>query len=160
MATAVTLSNAAPGDLINVKGVVCGDVLIEPRKVVAKRTHRWGPHGESEIIGGHGGRSIHIPVLIYDDDLEEPQFTTARKLSDFIDYTLNTNSLQLNGTLKFFSESDHSEFLNCTFDGAEFLPGGSVHHDVAGIQGGGYIAVCLLHFRQLTDGEPQPPPAP
>lgn len=147
-AHAVTLTTTTLGDLIDVPGRIAGDVVIEPRRVKVKRTTFFGVNGESEIIGGRSGRAIHIPVLIQDASA----FDTARKLADFIDYDLATEALQLNGTLDFVSESDHSKFLNCTFDGVEFEPGHSVKQDIGGTAGGGWIAYCLLHFYQLTDG--------
>lgn len=160
MASAVTLSNAAPGDLIDILGIVLEGVVVEPRQVQVKRTKYWGVNGVSQIVGGRSGRNIHIRVLIYDDSESTPEYDTARKLADYLDYTLNTDSLQLTGTLKIHTVSDHSEFLDCTFDGAEIMPGESIKVDEGGALGGGYFAYCLLHFYQLTDGAPEPPPGP
>lgn len=148
MASAVTLTQTTTGDLINVKGVVLEGVTIEPRPLQHRTTKYWGVHGESRINGGRGGRQISIPLLIYD----ATDFDTARKLADYIDYTLNTTGLEKNGTLDIVSEADHSKFTDCTFEGAMLSPGDSIKHDEAGTLGGGYFALCLLQFRQLTDG--------
>lgn len=147
-AHAVTLTQTTTGDLLDIPGVLAGDVVIEPRRVTVKVTSYFGVDGESEITGGRGGRGIHIPVLIQDASA----FDTARKLADFIDYTVGTTALLKNGTLDFVSASDHSKFLNCTFRGVEFESGHSVKQDIGGTAGGGWIAYCILHFYQLTDG--------
>jgi hypothetical protein len=152
-AHAVTLTVTTTGDQLDVPGVISGDVVIEPRRCKVKRTTFFGVHGETEITGGRSGRAIHIPVLIQDASA----FDTARKLADFIDYTVGTTALQKNGTLDFVSASDHSKFLNCTFDGVEFEPGHSVKQDIGGTAGGGWIAYCILHFYQLTDGAAETP---
>ena len=160
MASAVTLTNATPGDLIDVKGVVLEGVDIQPRTQQTKITKFWGVNGESEIWGGHGGRDITIPVIIYDDAEEDADFETARALADYLDYTLSTTALGANGTLDIVSAADHSAFTDCTFRGVQFMPGETIKQDVAGTLGGGYYALCLLFVRQLASGAAEIPPGP
>lgn len=156
MASAVTLTNATLGDLIDVKGVTLDGVVIEPRMFQQRTNKFWGVDGESRIYGGRGGRAIQIPVLIYD----ATDFDTARKLSDYIDFTLNTDSIGLNGTLAWESPADHSPYADCSFEGALLSPSDPAKLDDAGTLGGEYFAICLLLFRQLSDGEPEPPEEP
>lgn len=156
MASAVTLTDASPGDLLDIKGVALEGVVIEPRAFQQRTNKFWGVDGESRIYGGRGGRAIQIPVIIYD----ATDFDTARKLADYIDYDLNTDGIGLNGTLEWVSPADHSPFLDCSFEGALMSPGDSIKLDEAGTLGGGYFAICLLLFRQLSDGEPEPPEEP
>lgn len=153
MASAVTLIDSTPTTHLDVKGVVIEGVIIEPRVIQEKINKFWGVIGESLINGERGGRNIMVPVWIYDDAEESPAFDTARKLADYIDYTLNTTALQKNGTLTVVSESNHSPFLDTTFKGAALSPEHGIKKDFAGTLGGGYFAECMLLFRQLSDGE-------
>ena len=157
MGVVVTLTEDEedPGDLIAIKGMVLEGVTIEQRSFKQKTNSFWGVSGESRIYGGTGGRSIQIPVLIYDDSEGTPDFDTARKLADYIDYTLNTDGIGKNGILKWISESDHSEHVDCSFEGAMLSPGDSPKKDEAGTLGGGYFAMVLLLFRQLSNGAPE-----
>ena len=151
MASAITLTATTTGDQMDVPGVVVDRVIIEPRAVQQRTTQFWGVNGESSIHGGIGGRNIYVPVLVYDAE----DFDTARKLADYLEYTINTTAVGKHGKLKFVSESDHSEFADCRFDGAIVDPSDDVKLGVAGTLGGGYFALCIFQFRQLSEGAPE-----
>lgn len=150
MATAVRLFT--PGtpdtDLIVVKGMVLEGLRIDPRVLQRKVNKFWGVDGESHIWGGKGGREITIPVIIYDDAEVSPAYDSANDLADFIDDDLNGSKLGLTGSLEITSPSDHSDFVDVTFNGAVLLDGPK--QDVAGTVGGDYWAICMLLFRQMS----------
>ena len=141
MATAVTFGT------VEIPGMVLKGVSLPPRQVQNKTRKYWGLNGESRINGGTGGRTIRLPILLYDDETDPEPFDTARKLSDYIKTTLG----DLQGTeetMSFVSESDHDEFASCVFEGFELSSDGVVK-DYAGTLGGGFFAMGTLVFRQL-----------
>ena len=146
MATAVKLveNGGIPTTHLDVKGLVLEGLDIQQRLLQEKLTKFWGVDNESRIHGGIGGREFTVPVLIYD----ATDFDTARKLSDYIDVELNTTQKGLGGTLTITSESDHAPFDDCRFGGATLVEGAK--KDTAGTLGGGYWAICLLFFRQMS----------
>ena len=150
--TAVQLTNASPGDILDIP-VIVTDINIEQRPVQRRVTKFFGVDGESVIKGGKGGRNIAVRMLIYDQS-GSPAFNTSRKLADFLDYTVGTDALEKNGTLTLVSDSDHSPFADTTFDGMQVLDGPKP--DAAGTLGGNYWAEVLLVFRQLTNGAAAP----
>lgn len=151
MATAVKLvedPEGTPEVHLDVLGLALEGLQIEPRGIQRKTTKFWGVDNESHIFGGRGGRDINVPVLIYDDAEEDPIFPTAADLSGYIDHTLNGSALGSVGVLQITSESDHPDFDDCTYSGATLIEGPK--HDIAGNLGGGYWAICILHFRQMS----------
>lgn len=146
--TAVQLTNATAGDLLDVPGLVTA-IRVEPRPIQRRISKFFGVDGESIINGGSGGRDIVVQVLIYDTSVANI-FSTARKLSDWLDYTAGTAALESYGTLDITSESDHSKFTGCVFNGLEVLEGPKP--DLAGTLSGDYWADVLLMFRQLVNG--------
>lgn len=151
MGVVVTLTASSPGDLLSIKGLV-ERIIIEPRQLQEVTRKFWGVLGESRISGKAGGRTIMAQVTIFDDATEGPLFGTARALADYIDYTLNTDAIDSNGTLTLVSESDHSPFADCTFKGAAIDPDAPPMHDECGTMGGGYFATVMLEFRQHSMG--------
>lgn len=144
MAAVVTLIDDVPTTLISVKGIVLDGIVIEPRQLQRKVTKFWGVNNESHIYGGAGGRSITVPIIIYD----VTDFNTARKVADYVNETLNGTALGEHGTLTVTSLSNHAAFADCTFDGFSLLEGPK--HDDAGTLGGGYFAIGQLLFRQMS----------
>lgn len=126
------------------KGVALEGLQIAPRLLQFRDTKFWGTLGVSRIYGGYGQRPITVPVMIYD----ATDFNTAEKLADYIDQTLNNSRVGTNGSLEIHSESDHDPFLDCTFEGFTLLEGPK--KDDAGTLGGGYFAIGLMHFNQLS----------
>jgi len=138
MATAITFAG------VNTKGVVLEGLQIPPRTLQFHDRKFWGVTGVSRIYGQYGERHIVVPVLIYD----ATDFDTARKLSDYIDVTFNNTRAGTNGSLTIVSQADHSSFSDCTFEGAMLMEGPK--KDEAGTLGGGYWAIVLLHYTQLS----------
>lgn len=138
MATAITFNGN------NTKGVVLEGMEIQPRKLQFHDRKFWGVSGVSRIYGQFGDRDITIPLLIYD----ATDFDTARKLSDYIDVTFNNDRVGTNGSLTVISESNHRVLDDCTFEGALIIDGPK--KDEGGTLGGGWWAVVLLHFSQLS----------
>jgi hypothetical protein len=149
MASAVTLRT--PALLIDVPGIALEGLAIEPRFFQHRTTKFWGVDGDSRIYGGAGGRQIQVPVLVYDATL----YQTARSLADYIDYNLNGTAVGLHGTLDITSESNHSTFLDCSYEGSPLSPGDGIKHDDVGNLGGYYFALIVMSFRQLGLGEPE-----
>lgn len=146
--TAVQLTNATPGDLLDIPGMVV-DIAVETRPIQRRVNKFFGVDGESIITGGSGGRQITVRMVVYDTSAT-PLFDTARKLSDFLDYDVATEGLEQKGTLTLVSESDHSPFADTVFDGMQIIDGPKP--DSAGTVGGDYWAEVLLSFRQLSNG--------
>jgi hypothetical protein len=147
MATAVLFKESAGGATIfTIKGLVLEGFQISPRLLQNHDRKFWGVAGVSRIFGEAGQREIIAPVLIYDS--ANVDFNTAEKLSDFIDETLNTTHTGKNGWAEFTSEADHDPYTDITFEGAMLLEGPKL--DVIGNLGGGYWAVCLFQFTQLS----------
>ena len=138
MATAVAFNGN------NISGVVLEGIEIEPRRLQFHDRKFWGVTGVSRIFGEAGERGITVPVLIYDAAV----FTTAALLSTYIDSTLNNTIVGTNGTLTITSESNHPAFTDCTFEGALLVEGPK--KDEGGNLGGGYWAIVLMHFTQLS----------
>jgi hypothetical protein len=138
MATAVNFNGN------NTKGVVLEGLENSPSKLQFHDRKFWGVSGVSRIYGNQAGREITVPVLIYD----ATDFDTAAKLSDYIDTTLNRDRAGTNGGLLITSEAAHSSFPDCTFEGAMLVDGPK--KDTAGTLGGGYWAIVLMHFTQLS----------
>lgn len=129
------------------KGVAIEGLNIDPRGMHVRDTKFWGINGVSRIEGGYGSRRIMVPVIIYDS--ANVDFDTAEKLADYIDTTLNTTRHGDNGTLEIHSEADHDPFLDCSFEGFELREGPK--KDFAGTLGGGYFAIGIMHFIQLSN---------
>jgi hypothetical protein len=145
MATAVKLTPAGGGNpTIDVKGVALEGLEISPRLLKVMDRDFWGVSGTSRIFGGYGKRTITVPVLVYDATL----YDTAEKLADYIDTELNTTHKGATGTAEVTSESDHDAFTDCSFEGAQLLEGPK--KDFAGTLGGGYWAIVVLQFTQLS----------
>jgi len=147
MAHALT-HKIAPEDLV-VPGIVLDGMAITPRELQEMTTKFWGVNGESRIFGDTGGRTLDIPVLIYDEDELDPKFTTKQELSEYLDETLNQDHIGATAALTIHSQSQHGDFSECTFDGLILLPGG-IKIDHAGSLGGGPFAICRFIFRQHT----------
>ena len=128
------------------KGVALEGLEMQPRLLQFHDRKFWGINGISRIYGGYGPRPITVPVIIYDS--ANVDFNTAEKLSDYIDQTLNNTRVGSNGTLEIHSESDHDPLTDCTFQGAMILEGPKL--DTAGSLGGGYWAIVLMNFLQLS----------
>lgn len=154
MPTAVSLiedPGGTPTTHLDVRGIVLEGILVAPRSIQEKLTKFWGVDNESYIFGGRGGRDIHVPVLIYDNDTEDedyPRFDTSQKLADYIAGTLNGSKMGFDGQLTITSQSNYSPFDDCRFGGAALVDGPK--HDDAGLLGGQYWAICVLMFRQLS----------
>src|SRR4051812_1827199 len=132
MPTAFTFADST------IPGVALEGMRISARQLQFHDRKFWGVAGVSRIYGNFGLRTIEVPVLIYNTS-GEPDISTARKLSDYIDYTINTTLVGHNGTLLITSESNHSSFVDVSFEGADLFEGPK--HDEAGTLGGGYWAI-------------------
>lgn len=140
MATAVTF------DATDIPGMVLQGVSISARQVQHLTRKYWGLAGESRINGERGGRTIRVPILIYDDAANT--FDTPRKLSDYVEITLG--DLQgSEGDLTLVSESDHDTFTDCVFEGFWLSPAG-INKDHAGTLGGNHFCQGMLVFRQVS----------
>lgn len=124
-----------------IPGIVLPWVL-PPRELKMSVTPFWGVKGESAIIGGSAGRSLEIPVLVYD---EEGRFDTRGKLSAFLD-ELDDDMLGKTATLTVESEAGRPLFRDATFTGGFIVEAPKI--DEAGTLGGGAWAIVMFTFRQ------------
>lgn len=143
MATAV--KHTSPTPPLEIPGIVLEGFVIPPLEVQQVTTKFWGVVGESRIRGKTGGRTLSIPIIIY-DDVTPTTFDTALKLSVYIETTLNRNQVGELGQVEITSESNHAPFTKCTFEG--FLLTNGIKKDYAGSLGGNYFAHGRLIFRQ------------
>lgn len=126
--------------------VIPGMVLpwvVPPREVQQMTTKFWGVVGESRIEGKTAGRTLEIPVLVYDED---GALNTRQKLSRFLDDDCGRILQGQTATLVVESEADRPAFNHATFDGLVILEGPKL--DVVGNLGGGAWAGCVFLFRQ------------
>ena len=134
------LTHASTPQLV-IPGMVLEGFVLPMREPQSMTTKFWGLRGESRINGKPGGRSLDIPVLLYD-----PSLSTKAALATYIDDTLNVNQIEKIGALTIHSQSDYSAFADCTFEGCVLL--GGIKIDYAGSLGGGPFAMCRFLFRQ------------
>lgn len=128
------------------KIVIPGLVLpwqLPPREVHQMTTKFWGVRGESRIRGKPAGRTLDIPVVVFDED---GRFNTRAKLSTWLDRDVNRDLIEDEATLTVESEAGHPPFEHCTFEGAFILDGPKIDH--AGTMGGDAFAICRFIFRQ------------
>ena len=142
MATAVAHDT---GTILSIPGIVPEGFVIPPMEYQQSTTKFWGVLGESRINGYAAGRTLSVPIIIY-DSVTAATFDTALKLATYVHDTLNTDQVGLNGGVTVTSESAHPQFLDCTFEGCILLRG--IKKDFAGSLGGNYFAYCRLIFRQ------------
>src|SRR3989304_862630 len=112
MASAVKLVDGAT-TYLDVKGIALEGLVIEPRTQQRKITKFWGVNAESHIYGGYGGRTIEVPVLVFD----ATAYDTAEKLADYIDQEFNGTALGTVGSLEIISLADHDPFPPTTLAG-------------------------------------------
>ena len=125
-----------------------------------RRSYFWGTKGETEIVGGRGGRELTCKVLIH-----EKKFATWKKLIDWL-LTLDAK-IGDHGTLESVAGHDATikqKFENCTFHGFEWQPFGGQETagplpDVGGglrespsDKGDIWFINGVLRWRQLSDG--------
>ena len=144
MATAVTFGETV------IPGMVLEGVVIPPWELLAREFKFWGVAGGSEISGNHGPRDIYVPLLIYDDAEEDPEFETAAELAAYILDDLNTDLVEVNHDLTITSLSGYPVLTDCVFKGFAIDPQHGIKHDDAGTLGGGYFAKGMLLFRQFS----------
>lgn len=125
---------------IEIPGVVL-PWTVPTRELQQMTTKFWGVKGESRIVGGTAGRTLEIPVLVYD----AARFNTQAKLSTFLDRDLDQIVGEV-ATLVVVSEADRPPYNHCSFEGAMIVEGPKL--DAAGTLGGGAWAVVLFAFRQ------------
>lgn len=114
---------------------------VPPKELQVRRTKFFGVNGESQIVGGLGGRTIRIPMWLHRDD-----FHAATDIASYIEgmeFIAGTT-----GNLVVNSDADHPDFFETTFEGAVLLPDPGIIYDHAGGLGGKWIAFILLQFRQ------------
>jgi hypothetical protein len=145
MATAVRLLieegvDPDPDTELVIPGVVLAGFALPPRELQHKTTKFWGLEGESRINGRVGGRTLRVPVIVYDD------YSSAASLASFI-AGMTSYQGEL-GTLTITSDSDYPDFADCVFEGF-FLAGEGIKPDLAGTLGGGYFCLGEAIFRQL-----------
>lgn len=126
---------------ISIPGVVLPWRVV-PREVQRMNTKFWGLTGESSIFGGTAGRTLEIPVLVYDEN----RFVTRQSLSRFIDRDLNLDMVGEEATLTVESDAARPPFQNASFEGCVVIDGPKL--DEAGSLGGGAWAICVFIFRQ------------
>lgn len=129
---------------IEVPGMVLEGVFVAPRELKQLTSRFWGVKGESRIYGGTSGRNIVLPVLIYDAS----RFSTAARLSSFIEKDLNQDAVQKRATLQVFSPASRPPYPDTSFEGAVELR--APMRDEAGSLGGGFFALVRLQYRQHT----------
>lgn len=128
------------------KIVIPGMVLpwiVPPREVHQMTTKFWGVVGESRIDGKPAGRTLEIPVLVYD---EGGALNTQQKLARFLDDDCGRILQGQTTTLVVESEAARPSFQHSTFEGVLVLDGPKI--DVVGNLGGGAWAQCVFIFRQ------------
>lgn len=126
---------------IEIPGIVL-PWTVPPRELQQMTTKFWGVRGESRINGDMAGRTLEIPVLVYD----ETRFNTQAKLSHYLDRDVGQNLVGETATLVIESEADRPPYNDCTFEGPVILDGPKL--DFAGTLGGGAWAMVLFFFRQ------------
>jgi hypothetical protein len=144
-----------------VPGVVLEGAELAERQLQFHDRKFWGVKGTSRIFGEYAHREMVWPVLIYDPSESSPLFDTARKLSDYIEATLGNLQVGDNGDLIVVSESfrgdtdisggdfdGYGKYPDSTFEGARIFEGPK--RDEAGTLGGGYWAIVMMKFTQLS----------
>lgn len=120
---------------------------IPAREVQVKRTHFWGVLGESQISGAPGGRTLAIPVLVFDAG---SRFSTREKLVKFLIQTVGS-LIGTTESLHVLLNEPHTKevYPECCLDNFTIRPEPGVILDVAGTLGGKYFCEVDFTFRQL-----------
>jgi len=125
--------------------------IVEPfavpsREVQVSRMHFFGVQGESEIRGESGGRTIQIPMLVYDDG---NKFPSRDSLAVFFSTQVG-KLIGKNGVLSILRDGFAQEtYPECTLDAANIRAYPGIVLDVAGTLGGKYFCQADFTFRQL-----------
>lgn len=134
MATALQHAIAIPGVVL--------PWILPSREPQVMTTKFWGVNGESSIYGGYAGRTLDIPVIVYDSG----QFPGRPQLAAWLNNTIGRDQIGQLATLTVNSAVGHPPFENCRFEACIVIEGPKV--DEVGSLGGGAFAVCRFIFRQ------------
>jgi hypothetical protein len=131
---------------VEIRGVV-ERFPVPPPELQAYRVHFSGVHGEHELRGGKGGRTLEIQIVLAD------QWLSKLQLVEFYNQTLNRDLINTNGTLTYrYAEAEGGEnvqeFDDCTFQGFFEDPRQGPLLDVSGTMDGGWWVRGVLVFRQ------------
>lgn len=126
---------------ITVPGVVLSWILPSREPQIAT-TKFWGVKGESSIFGQAGGRTLDIPVVVYDAG----QFPGRPQLAAWLNNVVGRDEVGKTATLTVSSAAGHPPFENTRFEAVFVLEGPKI--DEVGSLGGGAFAICRFIFRQ------------
>lgn len=127
---------------ITIPGVVLPWVLPSREPQIAT-TKFWGLKGESAIFGQNAGRTLDIPVVVYDAG----QFPGRSQLATWLNTVVGDAEIGKVATLTVESDAGHPPFEQCRFEGVLVMEGPKI--DEVGNLGGGAFAICRFVYRQL-----------
>jgi len=120
---------------------------VPSRDPQSSRRHFFGVKGESEIRGEPGGRTLQIPILVFERSNKFPDFQT---LSLFFSANIGPQ-ISKNGILQIINSDGNAilTFPDCTLDAATIRDQPGIIKDYAGTIGGKYFCMADFTFRQL-----------